>query len=200
MTQRDALLRAVCDNPDDDLPRLVFADWCDENGEPERAEFIRTQIELRKADVPAAGRAKLGLREGSLLSLWERRWKGELVSEPGLLWGWFERGFVERLSVYDPDPFFANLDALFDWTPLRKLTIGGRVDLRPLIASPYFTRVESLVLEPKAEVTWESLRALYAVAPAPHLTLLMVAHRREIAPALEHLAAAYGDRFTLWGE
>lgn len=200
MTERDALVRAVCTAPDDDLPRLVFADWCEENGEPERAEFIRTQIELRRQDVPAPRRAKLGRREASLLSLWERRWKGELVSEPGLLWGWFERGFVERLSVYDADPFLANLDDLFDWTPLRKLTVGGWLDLRPLVDSPYFVRVESLVLEPKAEVTLESLRALYAAAPAPHLRLLMVAHRREIATALEHLAAVYGDRFTLWGE
>ena len=34
MTEREALLRAVCENPDDDTPRLVFADWLDENGEP----------------------------------------------------------------------------------------------------------------------------------------------------------------------
>jgi uncharacterized protein (TIGR02996 family) len=40
-----ALLAAVLANPDDDLPRLVYADWCDENGQPERAEFIRLQIQ-----------------------------------------------------------------------------------------------------------------------------------------------------------
>jgi len=40
MTERDALLRAVCENPDDDTPRLVFTDWLQENGEEERAEFI----------------------------------------------------------------------------------------------------------------------------------------------------------------
>src|SRR5687767_10981812 len=43
-----ALLAAVCAAPDDDLPRLVYADWCDENGQPERAEFIRTEIEMAK--------------------------------------------------------------------------------------------------------------------------------------------------------
>ena len=46
MTQLDALLVAVCSVPDDDLPRLVYADWCDENGQGDRAEFIRTQVEL----------------------------------------------------------------------------------------------------------------------------------------------------------
>ena len=46
MTQHDALLAAVCAAPDDDLPRLVYADWCDENGQPERAEFIRVQVTI----------------------------------------------------------------------------------------------------------------------------------------------------------
>jgi hypothetical protein len=36
--------------------------------------------------------------------------------------------------------------------------------------------------------------------PAAHLKLLMVADRPAIRPALEQLAAVYGDRFSLWGE
>ena len=44
--EREALQSAVLENPDDDLPRLVFADWLDENGDPERARFIRAQIAL----------------------------------------------------------------------------------------------------------------------------------------------------------
>ena len=38
MNERDALLKAVCDNPDDDTPRLVFADWLDEHGEDHGAD------------------------------------------------------------------------------------------------------------------------------------------------------------------
>lgn len=44
-----ALLRAVLDRPGDDLPRLVYADWLDEQGTPEataRAEFIRRGVAL----------------------------------------------------------------------------------------------------------------------------------------------------------
>src|SRR5262245_13175122 len=44
----EALLQAVCDNPTDDAPRLVYADWLEENGDSERAEFIRLQIELAR--------------------------------------------------------------------------------------------------------------------------------------------------------
>jgi uncharacterized protein (TIGR02996 family) len=40
-----AFLRAVCEHPDDDRPRLIFADWLDEHGDP-RGEFIRLQCAL----------------------------------------------------------------------------------------------------------------------------------------------------------
>ena len=40
----DALLKFVLAAPDDDAPRLVFADWLDEHGDPDRAAFIRAQV------------------------------------------------------------------------------------------------------------------------------------------------------------
>src|SRR5688500_12218242 len=38
------ILTAICDQPDDDVPRLEFANWLEMNGQVEWAEFIRTQI------------------------------------------------------------------------------------------------------------------------------------------------------------
>ena len=43
-----ALCRAVVKQPEDDLPRLMAADWLEEHGQPERAEYIRVQLELAK--------------------------------------------------------------------------------------------------------------------------------------------------------
>ena len=51
MTDRDALVRAICEFPNDDTPRLIYADFLEENGEAERAAFVRAQIEA--ARVPA---------------------------------------------------------------------------------------------------------------------------------------------------
>ncbi len=42
-SERKAFIRSICANPADDTARLAFADWLDDNGEPERAEFIRVQ-------------------------------------------------------------------------------------------------------------------------------------------------------------
>jgi uncharacterized protein (TIGR02996 family) len=46
-------LRAILDKPDDDGPRLVYADHLDETGRSERAEFIRVQCALENHDDPS---------------------------------------------------------------------------------------------------------------------------------------------------
>jgi uncharacterized protein (TIGR02996 family) len=48
MSDQTALLSAILANPDEDTPRLAYADWLTEHGEPDRAEFIRVQIELAR--------------------------------------------------------------------------------------------------------------------------------------------------------
>ena len=48
----DDLLRSILLTPEDDLPRLVYADFLEEQGETERAEFIRVQIELARMGNP----------------------------------------------------------------------------------------------------------------------------------------------------
>ena len=54
MTEQESFIRAICENPYDDTPRLIFADWLEERGnDPERAAFIRGQIELESLPEPA---------------------------------------------------------------------------------------------------------------------------------------------------
>jgi uncharacterized protein (TIGR02996 family) len=55
MTDADALLAAIAAHPDEDTPRLAYADWLDENERSIRAEFIRLQCEIaRKEKLPTA--------------------------------------------------------------------------------------------------------------------------------------------------
>lgn len=44
MNEHDILMAAILAAPEDDAPRLVYADWLDEHGEPDRAAFIRSSI------------------------------------------------------------------------------------------------------------------------------------------------------------
>ena len=48
MSDRDAFLAAICAQPDEDTPRLVFADYLEENDEASLAAFIRAQVELAR--------------------------------------------------------------------------------------------------------------------------------------------------------
>jgi uncharacterized protein (TIGR02996 family) len=41
MSDRTAFYKAIWATPDDDLPRLAFADWLDEHAEPDAAHFLR---------------------------------------------------------------------------------------------------------------------------------------------------------------
>jgi len=46
-----ALLAAIIAHPDEDTPRLVYADWLQEHDQPERAEHIRLSIQLDLVDL-----------------------------------------------------------------------------------------------------------------------------------------------------
>src|SRR5690242_1443256 len=93
----EAFLRAICENPDDDLPRLVYADWLDERGDP-RGEFIRVQIGLWRGAGGAPGTAGGAERERELLFRHRSAWLGRLgINLRGD--AVFARGFVEQVAV-----------------------------------------------------------------------------------------------------
>lgn len=50
MTDGDTLYAAILDRRDDDTPRLVYADWLDDNGDADRAAFVRVQVELARTE------------------------------------------------------------------------------------------------------------------------------------------------------
>src|SRR5215204_628685 len=109
MSDGKALLAAVCEHPDEDVHRLVYADWLEDNGDPDRAEFIRGQIDLLRLGpdderLPALA-ARTEELEKANLKRWKRevpRWArmeyeflvGELMRRPDHLPdSWFHRGF-----------------------------------------------------------------------------------------------------------
>jgi uncharacterized protein (TIGR02996 family) len=80
MTDRDALLSAIREHPDEDTPRLMYADFLDEVGgdaNAARAEFIRIQCELALLSLNDVKRPTLEAREGKLLKKFGQSWKKE---------------------------------------------------------------------------------------------------------------------------
>jgi uncharacterized protein (TIGR02996 family) len=78
MTPDNAFLAAIIESPDDDSLRLIYADWLDDHGQPERAEFLRVQVELEphrfQIDRPRV--RELLTREAELLHRHEDAWLG----------------------------------------------------------------------------------------------------------------------------
>ena len=97
------LLRLILNNRHDDLPRLVYADWVEEqfrqNNDPAldaRAEFIRLQVKLN-AGEPSPDSRQLFRREQHLKQTYGAFWAGELVH---LAADWnFRRGFIHHLQI-----------------------------------------------------------------------------------------------------
>jgi uncharacterized protein (TIGR02996 family) len=99
-TTGELLLRAVFDRPEDDAPRLAYADWLDDSGgEPERAALIRVQCELARlpADDPRAD--ELRRREVKLLRGRKLKWRAGLPRWRGVVWGDFSRGFIDSVVL-----------------------------------------------------------------------------------------------------
>ena len=46
MIEEQALLSTIVADPDNDRPRMVYADWLEEHGEPDRAELVGLLVRL----------------------------------------------------------------------------------------------------------------------------------------------------------
>jgi uncharacterized protein (TIGR02996 family) len=190
MTEWEALMRAICDNADDDTPRLVFADWLDENGEPDRAELIRLQVR-RSCSKSGAARDALDARVAEVLTSNRTAWIAQLPYNPGWVWGDFVRGFVAELSVNlraDPesDPSLA-----FAATPLAILTLFEQA-VGPWISHLRHIRELRLVDCP---ITDADALDLCRVAPSSRLARLRIVNqlgRIEMA-AVDRLVHGLGN-------
>lgn len=107
-----AFLRAIKENPEDDAPRLIFADWLEKRGDP-RGEFIRLQCALARMDKHGPRRADLARREEELLQQHKKVWLRQLGVDH--LHCRFERGLV-HVTAYrwnkGLDALMSRLDAL----------------------------------------------------------------------------------------
>ena len=92
MNTYDSLFEGVLADPDDDAVRLVISDWFEEHGDPERAEFIRLQIQIAQANPYHPQLPAWQTRERHLLLQHRHRWLPPAL--PGIHWGAFRRGWV----------------------------------------------------------------------------------------------------------
>jgi uncharacterized protein (TIGR02996 family) len=159
VNERAAFTRAICENPADDTVRLVYADWLEEHGEPERAEFVRVQVEIANRGLIYCQRAlPSGLTAYHLLD-WHRftkncrcegcslRRREYKASRRFCVWDWcdgiprgarnvYRRGFVSQISL-PCAAFLTHAAAIFAAHPVTEVTLTDKRPLELDLSEPY---------------------------------------------------------------
>lgn len=173
MTQSDAsraFLDQVLASPDDNVPRLIYADYLEEVGDP-RGEFIRLQCELDELDTLDENYIDGSHRCDELLYEHREQWAAELKQD--VRKAEFARGFIDQITIR-ARVFIKEADQLYRTTPVnwlrfnyvkgagiplaatealsnvRSLDLGGLVipddDLGALLTSPHLNQMTALRL------------------------------------------------------
>jgi uncharacterized protein (TIGR02996 family) len=154
MTDLDALLRAILAHPDDDTPRLIYADALEDVGESDRAALIRAQVEL--ARVPEYDPTAVRIRNSETYRKQYTAavdWLWKLPLPEGLKWSRepFRRGFPAALQPSNGAAFVAHAEELFGRFPIEVLVLGEGVsmsDIAPLARCEWLSRITALEITP----------------------------------------------------
>lgn len=153
MDLQRALITKILSEPDDDLPRLIFADWLEEHGDP-RGEFIRLQCRLHGMTAADPDWNPCKERERDLLAARQKEWLGRLEKLHGTKLV-FERGllkqFVCSLSQFVQKDCQKALLKRLPYLGCERLWLhggGGTEDLNQLLGC------EALALFPR--LTWNN--------------------------------------------
>jgi uncharacterized protein (TIGR02996 family) len=191
MSAFEGLLSAIRDEPEGDEPRLILADWLEDHGEQERAEFIRVQCVLARLPLYHDFRPELEARERGLLLLHENEWTG-LPADRGAV-GVLHRGFLEELTI--PASLLLRSPAAFLGSQLvRELTVQVEdlPEIERLAELPHLRSLRRLNLK-GTQLHRTGLAALFE---SPHLQQLtgLGLHFDSISRSgLRRLAGAFVD-------
>lgn len=189
-----SFLTAILATPDDDTPRLVFADWLDERGTADdkaRAALIRAQCQ---AEVLPDGkeRKRLEREANALVRANQKNWlKAVRPKKFGTDWR-FRRGFLDSLSM-SPTTFIKRGEELFRLAPtVRTVRFPYAAnEVTELAASPFLARLVSVDLTRMCTCGYcdigEELRDLFRSKHSQNLRYLNISRDRVDAEGIAAL-------------
>jgi uncharacterized protein (TIGR02996 family) len=160
-----ALLREAKEHPEQDGPRLVLADYLEENGDPDRAEHVRLGCHIAPGAPPLEPSRRKEV-EQRLQRLEERRGGAWL----GSLWRWWlfaaewHRGLlaVKLPRRFDPE----GIADVLPWIDTLLLTVAGREGFQRVAAFLGRAQLNHLVLDLRTQMHADTLLGLLADLPA----------------------------------
>lgn len=146
-----AFLQSARERPEEDTPRLVLADFLEEHGDPDRAEFIRLQCRLAPGTPPLEGPKRQEM-EDRCERLLDRRggcWLGPL-------WRWtvspmsWHRGLLAVRLPRGCD--FAELEDVGGWIDTVLFILHGRREWQRMAGWLGRSQVNHLHLDVRSQV------------------------------------------------
>jgi uncharacterized protein (TIGR02996 family) len=154
VTDRDALYAAILAAPDDDTPRLVYADYLDDTGvraDAIRARFIRNQVALARADEWSDEFDRLLRATAPVEFHYHKEWAAGLDGIALPQGNVFARGFLEQVTCYSKK-FVTDGGRLFERHPVRAVKFAvmksarGAAPAEELAACPHVARLHTVTL------------------------------------------------------
>ena len=180
-----SFFRAIKENPDDDTPRLIFADWLQERGDAAsaaRGEYLRLAVRRHRLPPDDPDYELLKRREAEIFTEHRWTWLGPLTDAAR---GWaFERGMMqitasaEKLLTPEVADWARTEAAL--WIDALKITDLQRAHITPLVRCPLLSHLNTLDLSGNRTLGTGFRRLLRAFRNKsyPYLTQLLLADNR----------------------
>ena len=184
-------LAQVLAAPEDDAPRLIYADWLEEAGDP-RGEFIRVQCELASLSSLDPRYHQARYRSRQLMTEHGEQWAGELKQDVRKIA--FHRGFIDNITLR-ARAFLSEHEALFQSVPvnwMRFIYVKGAG--QGLADCEGLTKVRRLDLS-NLQIPNEDLVAIFR---SPHLNSLQsldmrnfqASHDQSVGKAIAEMQSA----------
>jgi uncharacterized protein (TIGR02996 family) len=189
-------MRAILAAPEEDTPRLVFADWLDERGEGDdaaRAALIRAQCRAERLPPGNKERVKLEREAKAILKKHGSRWAEPLRKAVTVRTWEFRRGFLEHVGM-SATTFAQNAKRLFEAAPTVRSAcfIEASNEMGRVAKCKYLARLAAVDIHELCHCGFcpihNDLRALFNTKFADSLTNLNVAGDRMDAEGAERLA------------
>jgi uncharacterized protein (TIGR02996 family) len=190
MNDEQALLRTIAEYPDEDAPRLIYADWLEESADPinlARAELIRLHREARQLVPGGHEHWTNHAQQMSILRDYQDFWWQQLPQIEGVQWDRCEGSFFTRASL-TIDTLLHSHEAIFSAAPIERISFQevSVTALRMVTRQSWMNRVRFLDLY-RAE--WLD------VADRDPRTLVEILLTSENLQSLEGITLDFSDRY-----
>jgi uncharacterized protein (TIGR02996 family) len=184
--------REIKEYPDDDTPRLIFADWLQEHGNAAaaaRGEFLRSRVLRQRLPPDDPTHGLLKRREGELFTAYRWAWLGPLADQ-ARYWE-FDRGLVqiwaqaERVLSAEVTAWSATEAAY--WVDSLTLSDVTPRHLSQLAESPLLEHLSTVDL---SDNRLQSLRTLFDRPGVRQLHRLVLSRNRLRGEAIASLTAS----------